>query len=467
MLDSERCELPEGWRWSTIGQEYRVNERDPKLRELQPDLPVSFVPMAAVDAEHGVIATPEVRPLSEVRKGFTPFGDNDVIFARITPSMENGKAAIARAMKNGVGFGSTEFHVMRPMNGNLPEWAFYFIRQQRFRDEAKANFTGTAGQLRVPDKFIRNTPIPMAPCDEQRRIVNKIEALFAEARTARTALERAEPLLKKFRQAVLAAAFRGELTEREANDEPASVLLERIRKERRAKWEAELRAKGKDPTKAKYVEAEPPGTRELEELPEGWEWAQVEQIAQVRLGRQRSPSRANGPNMRPYLRAANVTWNGLDLSDVKEMDFTPTEQSVYRLQHGDVLLAEASGSISEVGKPAMWSNEIENCCFQNTLIRVRSDAPLPKYLNYHFLFDASTARFRQAARGIGINHLGAQGLAEWVVALPPLAEQRRIVERIEELFAQADQIERAVELARQRTDKVEQAILARAFRGAL
>lgn len=209
----ERYELPDGWRWSTIGQEYRVNERDPNLRELQPNLPVAFVPMAAVDADRGIIATPEVKPLSEVRKGFTPFSDNDVIFARITPSMENGKAAIARELTSGLGFGSTEFHVMRPTNGNLPQWVFYFIRQLSFRDEAKANFTGTAGQLRVPDKFMRNAPIPIAPTIEQHRIVNRIESLLAEARTARAALDRAEPLLKKFRQAVLVAAFRGELSD--------------------------------------------------------------------------------------------------------------------------------------------------------------------------------------------------------------------------------------------------------------
>lgn len=352
-----------------------------------------------------------------------------------------------------------------PRNGSLAEdYLLLYLQSQR---RALIQVSAGGAQPNISQKIIREWSIPLPPLPEQHRIVKKIESLFAEAHTARAALERAEPLLKKFRQAVLSAAFRGELTERDANDEHASVLLERIRSERRAKWENELRAKGKDATKAKFVEAEPPNTRELGELPEGWEWVTVEQIAEVRLGRQRSPSRAKGPNMRPYLRSANVTWDGLDLSDVKEMDFTPEEQKVYRLQRGDVVLAEASGSISEVGKPAVWNEEIENCCFQNTLIRVRTDAPPPKYLYYHFLFDAGTARFRQVAKGIGINHLGAQGLSEWIIALPPLAEQQRIVERIEGLFAQAEQIERAVEIARRRAEKVEQAILARAFRGEL
>lgn len=143
--------------------------------------------------------------------------------------------------------------------------------QNAHRNRAAASFDG--GEICAPHITrgpFEATEVPLAPLPEQHRIVKKIEALFAEARTARAALERAEPLLKKFRQAVLSAAVRGELTERNANDEPASVLVERIRNERRAKWENDLRAKGKDPTKAKFVEAEPPNTRELGELPEGW-----------------------------------------------------------------------------------------------------------------------------------------------------------------------------------------------------
>jgi type I restriction enzyme S subunit len=171
--------------------------------------------------------------------------------------------------------------------------------------------------------------------------------------------------------------------------------------------------------------------------------------------------------MRPYLRAANVTWNGLELSDAKEMDFSPEEQEIYRLQAGDVILAEASGSVSEVGKPAIWNGEIENCCIQNTLIRVRSDGPLPQYLHYHFLYDALTARFSKVTQGISINHLGAKGLSRWIISVPPLTEQHRIVAKIESLFAQAEAIERAVAVARRRAEQVEQAVLARAFRGEL
>jgi type I restriction enzyme S subunit len=149
--------------------------------------------------------------------------------------------------------------------------------------------------------------------------------------------------------------------------------------------------------------------------------------------------------MRPYLRAANVTWSGLDLSDVKEMDFTPAEQETYRLRRGDIVLSEASGSANEVGKPAVWNDEIEDCCFQNTLLRVRTHAPMTEYLYYHFLADAMLGRFGERSRGVGIHHLGAEGLSTWSVNLAPLAEQRRIVAAIEQQFTRLDAAVAALE----------------------
>ena len=123
--------------------------------------------------------------------------------------------------------------------------------------------------------------------------------------------------------------------------------------------------------------------------------------------------------MRPYLRAANVTWRGLDLSDVKEMDFTASESDTYELRPGDLLLAEASGSPGEVGKPAQYKAEIDGCCFQNTLLRVRlPDGLSPDFYEHYFRAEALNGRFAVAARGVGIRHLGAAGLLAVVGASP-------------------------------------------------
>jgi type I restriction enzyme S subunit len=138
----------------------------------------------------------------------------------------------------------------------------------------------------------------------------------------------------------------------------------------------------------------------MTELPSHWEVRPLTDIADVRLGRQRSPKNHSGIHMRPYLRAANVDWTGLKLEDVKEMNFTDDEMEIYRLKRGDIVLGEASGSAGEVGKPALWNNEIEECAFQNTLLRVRSQSAEPRYLLHwfsHLALVRATAAARRAA----------------------------------------------------------------------
>lgn len=160
----------------SIGAIATVNpRRDAALRTMDDRLNATFVPMAAVDETSGTIANPEVKVLGELRKGFTPFRDDDVIFAKITPCMENGKSAVARGLVNGLGFGSTEFHVIRCGPRVLPEWVWYFLRQRSVKEEARRHFRGSAGQQRVPADFLKQLAIPIPGVEEQRRIVRHIK----------------------------------------------------------------------------------------------------------------------------------------------------------------------------------------------------------------------------------------------------------------------------------------------------
>ena len=155
------------------------------------------------------------------------------------------------------------------------------------------------------------------------------------------------------------------------------------------------------------------------------------------------------------------------MSDVKEMDFNPAEFEIYRLQPGDILLGEASGSPDEVGKPAVWDGQIDDCCFQNTLIRVRAESQFVPYLFHHLLSDARSGALGRAARGVGIHHLGAERASSWAVALPPLAEQRRIVAEVERRLSVAQQAQAAVEASLARAERLRQSILKQAFSGKL
>ena len=160
--------LPEGWATEAIGDVLHVNPRKPPKDALPPDTPVTFVPMPAVDAESGAITAPQERPFAKVRSGFTSFRDDDVIVAKITPCMENGKAAIARSLANGFGFGSTEFHVLRPIGAMIPEYVYHFVRQKSFRKKAESNMSGSVGQKRVPADFVKSADLPVPPLAEQK-----------------------------------------------------------------------------------------------------------------------------------------------------------------------------------------------------------------------------------------------------------------------------------------------------------
>ena len=191
------------------------------------------------------------------------------------------------------------------------------------------------------------------------------------------------------------------------------------------------------------------------------------EASEIRLGRQRSPKNHTGPNMVPYLRAANVTWDGLDLTDVKKMNFAPSDVSSYRLHQGDVLVAEASGSASEVGKPAIWDGSIMDCCFQNTLLRIRSERLVPEYLHFVLLALARSGVFARASKGVGIHHLSKAGLSHVMVEVPPLQAQHELVRIISEQQAGYAALDRAIGIQLRRADRLRAAILVAAFSGKL
>ncbi|MGB3224846.1 MAG: restriction endonuclease subunit S [Desulforhopalus sp.] len=182
------------WQQIRLGEICEINPRLPSDLDTSNTTKVTFLPMAAVDEVFGEILRAEERTYEEVKKGFTPFIENDVLFAKITPSMENGKATIARSLINGVGFGSTEFHVLRCSEQVLPEYLFYFIRQPSFRMWAKDSFTGSAGQQRVPADFLARVFLPLPTLLEQQRIVDIIKQGDELRRARRDVLDKTKQL---------------------------------------------------------------------------------------------------------------------------------------------------------------------------------------------------------------------------------------------------------------------------------
>ena len=142
---------------------------------LQDNTEVSFVPMEAVNEMYGVIDSKSDRQYRKVKQGYTAFLNSDVLFAKITPCMENGKVALATNLTNGVGFGSTEFHVLRAHDEILPMYLYHFVKRESFRRLAKQQMTGAVGQQRVPKRFLENISISVPSLKDQKRIVEILD----------------------------------------------------------------------------------------------------------------------------------------------------------------------------------------------------------------------------------------------------------------------------------------------------
>ena len=265
--------LPPGWCSSTLGEVACINPAT-AFDGLAEDEKIPFIPMVAVAEESGVIDASRRRSAAEVRKGYVRFCEGDVIFAKITPCMENGKTAPVIGIPGGYAAGSTEFHVLRPAAVDT-RYLWYWLVRHAFRHEAERNMSGSAGQLRVPVDYLRNYPISVAPLPEQRRIVARIDELFADIAEGETALERARQGLDTWRRALLKAAVTGELTRewREAYRpvESGVDLLARIRAERSASDANCSRKRRANPVL-------PSDNATLAKLPEGWVWASVQEL---------------------------------------------------------------------------------------------------------------------------------------------------------------------------------------------
>lgn len=189
---------PFGWGITTLGECCEINPRRPK--DINTDVDYSFVAMPSV-SEDGRIDTSIERPYSEICKGFTYFAEDDVLFAKITPCMENGKGGVAKGLKNGVGFGSTEFHVLRPIKGiSDPYWLYVITIFQKFRSDAEKVMTGTGGQRRVPITYLSEYRISLPPIELQEQFAAFVRQSDKSKFELKKAIEKINVLIKSLMQ---------------------------------------------------------------------------------------------------------------------------------------------------------------------------------------------------------------------------------------------------------------------------
>lgn len=205
-------ELPKGWKEVLIKEVTEMNPKIPDRENISKQMEVQFLPMKLVEEIVNKIHLTEIRKYEDVLKGsYTPFINGDVIFAKVTPCMENGKIAIVDSLKNGIGFGSSEFHVIRAGDKVISKFIFYYLVQDRFRNEAAKEMTGAVGLRRVPKQFIENYSIPLPTLAEQQLIVDELESKLTVCDKIEETISQSLLQAESLRQSILKKAFEGKL----------------------------------------------------------------------------------------------------------------------------------------------------------------------------------------------------------------------------------------------------------------
>jgi len=460
-------DLPPGWVWATLEEVAGIGAEQ-ILPLNYPERQFNYLALENISQATGEIVNFAPRLGTEIKSNKFKFTSEHVLYGKLRPYL---RKAVAPDFS---GISATDLLPLKPIASSLDRhFLVWWLLSPKILEYVVKRQTGVK-MPRLRSRDLKQMPIPLPPLAEQQRIIAKIEALFAQSRRGREALDAVPDLLTKFRQAVLAAAFRGDLTRRNAVDEPASVLLERIRAERRRQWEEDLRAKGKDPSRHEYKEPAPPDTTDLPELPEGWVWTTTEQLA--------APEKyamAIGP-FGSNLLAREYQDEGVPLIFVRNIRsgifigpdtryVTPKkakELHAHRVDPGDILATKMG---DPPGDACLYPEDHPPAITTSDGVKWRLSPFLPHKMYFVHAINSSLVREQiiKITQGVAQQKISLKRFKTVVVPLAPLSEQCRIVARIEALFARADILEAQVAATRHRLEQVDQAILARAFRGEL
>lgn len=420
----------------------------------------TYVDISSVDNKAKRIVDPKRLPAdSAPSRAKQRLRSGDVLVSMTRPNL-NAVALVPPELDGAIG--STGFHVLRARDGVLPQWLYYGVQTRQFVG-AMSELVQGALYPAVRPKDIRAFDMPLPALDKQRHIVAEIEKQFSRLDEAAVNLKRVKANLKRYKAAVLKAAVDGRLVETEADlarregrsYETGGELLQSILKTHRSQWKGNR----------KHKEPAAPITTNRPDLPEGWVWATYDQAGRLQLGRQRAPKYHSGLNLRPYLRVQNVFEDRIDLSDVMEMDFPPSDYEKYALAPGDLLLNEGQ-SPEFLGRPAVYRGELPGACFTNTLIRFRAaDGVRVEFALLVARHHMHAGRFiDEGSITTNIAHLSVGRLSTVEFPIPPTAEQDRIVAEADRQLSIVAALERSVIRADIQTSKLRAAILQNAFR---
>jgi type I restriction enzyme S subunit len=403
----------------------------------------------------------------------------DILVNRVNSRELVGKAAVIPEALGQVVFESKNIRVRVLTDIVSSKYICYFLLTHNTRRTIEHSSKQTVGMATISQSDIGSWKLPLPPRAEQHRIVEAIEQQLTRLDAGVASLRRVQAGLRRYKAAVLKAACEGRLVPQEPSDEPAEALLRRILDERRAKWEAEqiakMQAQGRmildDGWRAKYPQPQGPDTTGLPELPMGWAWCRFDQLLAELKNGYFGGAPASEPPGTPILRINAVRPQKVNLDDRRFLPEVETESvQNYYLRNGDLLFTRYNGSLELMGVCGVVRGLQSTMLYPDKLIRARVpiDFVLPDYLEVYFATEIPRRLIeRKAKTTAGQQGIAGSELKTLPVALPPFAEQQRIVAEVERRLSVVAEVEAAVAANLKRAERLRQAILKRAFEGKL
>lgn len=460
-------EAPTHWQW------LHLRDIGYSWGQKKPDEVFTYIDVSSIDKQRGVISEevtvlePHAAP-SRARK-LVKVGT--VIYSTVRPYLLN--IAVVDKAFDPEPIVSTAFAIVHPFEGIFNRFVYYYLRSKPFVEYVEAQMSGMAYPAINDAKFF-NGVIPIPPTEEQKRIVAKLDELMvlcddletqqqarAEARSrlnavalgrlssatgeasfkqawarvgsAFSTLYSTPETIADLRKTILQLAVQGKLVRQDPDDEPALLTLQRNG----------------------FPSESNTSTEYGSNVPSSWVYVRLKNIAEHRLGKMLDKQKNRGTSL-PYLRNLNVQWQRFELSDVKEMPFEEAEVEELSLQSGDLLICEGG----EPGRAAMWESQAKQMLFQKALHRVKpSPVLLNQLLLYMLLVDSMTGTLAKHFTGATIKHFTGKSLGSYLIALPPLAEQERIVAKVVKLMALVDELEAGLLQARGDSERLLGAVI--------
>jgi len=432
--DEKPFDIPESWQWVRVASITTLNPKN----DLKDNLYVAFMPMPCVAGGFRNQHTFEVREWKEIKRSFTHFANGDIGVAKITPCFQNRKSVIFKELESGYGAGTTELSIVRVLEDTLVrEYLLWFFKTKYFIINGVKSFNGTAGQQRIHKDYLANCPIPLPPLAEQKRIVAKIEELLPYIDRYEQAWSKLEDFNKRFptdmQKSILQMAIQGKLVEQRPEEGTGEDLYQQIQAEKQKLIKAGIVKKEKP--LMEITEDEKPF-----DIPESWKWVSLQNVALAIV---------DCPHSTPKYYEYETDYHTIDTTCIdsngvitgwRYIDELTYLSRISRLEpkRNDIIYTR-EGSIC---RAAILPESKKICLGQRVMLIRCSEFISPQYLKRILMAPQTVLSLTAKQRGIGAKHINVSDVCSLTIPYPPLAEQKRIVAKLEEILPMCEKLKK-------------------------